>query len=82
MAEDDRAVAKMFVVGDGVYDRRNAIVLPVKGIHILNTWIQLISEALQYMDKKRCAQIKECTNLDGEGIIAVIREADETYVLE
>ena len=28
------------------------------------------------------AQIKECTNLDGEGIIAVIREADETDVLE
>lgn len=31
---------------------------------------------------ERCAQIKECTNLDGEGIIAVIREADETDVLE
>lgn len=59
----------MLVIADFVDDRGGIIVLPVQAVHILNTWIQLILEALQYMDKKSGAQIKECTNLDGAGII-------------
>ena len=69
VAENDGAVAQMLVIADFVDDRDGIIVLPVQAVHILNTWIQLILEALQYMDKKSGAQIKECTNLDGAGII-------------
>ncbi len=52
VAEDDGAVAQMLVIAHLVYDRGGIVVLPVQTVHILNTWIQLILEALQYMDKK------------------------------
>lgn len=52
VAENDGAVAQMLVIADFVDDRDGIIVLPVQAVHILNTWIQLILEALQYMDKK------------------------------
>ena len=50
VAQDDRAVAEMFVIAHGIDDGVYAVVLPVKGIHILNTWIQLILEALRCME--------------------------------
>ena len=52
VAQDDGAVAQMLVVAHSVDDGVHTVVLPVERIHILNTWIQLILEALQYMDKK------------------------------
>ena len=52
MTQNDGAVAQMLVIADFVDDRDGIIVLPVQAVHILNTWIQLILEALQYMDKK------------------------------
>ena len=50
VAEDDGAVAQMLVVAHSVDDGVHTVVLPVERIHILNTWIQLVLEALRCME--------------------------------
>ena len=50
VAQDDGAVAQMLVVAYGINDGVYAVVLPVQAVHILNTWIQLVLEALRCME--------------------------------
>lgn len=53
VAQDDGTIAQMLVIAYGIHDGVYAVVLPVEGVHILNTWIQLILGVLCYMDGHR-----------------------------
>ena len=56
VAQDDRAVAEMFVIAHGIDDGVYAVVLPVEGIHVRYTWNRWILGALRTCQKIICCE--------------------------